>query len=742
LNLLPLCLADAQAGEVPIIVTTQPYAGLLDGVSYVERKIFDSGPHELDKAMGYATEKFGPATCTQVNGPGELVRRFTYEAAGQKSAVTTSWQKEMWKVAGRLPLWDTCPPLQFDRRDPVRETRLLRDVFPGKSLGRKPIMLLALDGKSSPFAHKALVRHLLKTTFGDSWRVVDVPKAARLYDLLALYEKAALLVAVDSAPLHLAWAARSLPVMALAQDKPLLWAGSSWRPNMVWYCRYGDWLDRWQEMLDVISHHPTPIPSNPELLVFSEYESRRNNAANFWCDLPISIGACGRDSAGILQDPKRVPYLRDCLRMAIQKAAPGQRIILTRPDIQMVDDGCLTPPTAGYAYRMQGGTFAPICDLFTAPREWWQAALAEIPDLLLGSDYWWSQCLWAIFRRRGAVDITGAASRPVPTKKPNPPIAFLSPRIVHNVNLWEKYKADQNVTARYEPVTKQVEALPLDTSKLPPFAYNPSIAKINGRLYMSYRYHFAGDARTRLGMATIVDGVATDPKDLEFADQPGGNSLEDARLFRFHGETSLSWVEATLADGQFVKQPTCVVKYGQIESGKVGRAHQVKVGSNDGSRMEKNWCFFESDENLFAVYFSEPEHVVLQIQGDAIINEYKTPAARWPYGMLRGGSIVHHDGKLLRFFHSRTDIGPGRVESRYYVGACLMEYRPPFKVLAVSKKPIIFGSELPRYPIHHFKENVAFPTGAMAEGDAFLVSLGINDAACALVRIKPEALNL
>lgn len=380
----------------------------------VESKVVEYPSHGLDLAAKWATENCpSPVICTQVNGPQELVRKFTYQAAGQQTALTTSWQKEMWKVAGQLSDWDSCLPLTFDKRDSVREKRLLREVFPGKTTGKKPIMLLALDGKSSPFPHKEMLRFLLKAAFGKGWRIVELPQAARLYDLLALYDNARLLVAVDSAPLHLAWAVRSLPVIALANDKPLLWTGSPWRPNMVWYCRYGDWLNRWQQMLDVIDCQPQPLPLSPnvDLRVWSEYETRANKPDAFWHDLPISIGACGRDSAGILQDPKRVPYLRDCIRMAIQKARPGQVIVLTRPDIRTHDAHLHTTKQVAYSYRMQGDSFAPICDLFTAPREWWKEHLSEIPDLLLGNDYHWSEVLRMIFQKHGAQDVTGTCHR-------------------------------------------------------------------------------------------------------------------------------------------------------------------------------------------------------------------------------------------------------------------------------------------------------------------------------------------
>jgi len=307
------------------------------------------------------------------------------------------------------------------------------------------------------------------------------------------------------------------------------------------------------------------------------------------------------------------------------------------------------------------------------------------------------------------------------------------PRLRHNRELLAAMKP---MESRYPQAADQVERIPLDTSKLPPFAYNPSIARINGKTWMSFRYHFGADYRTRIAMSQIVDGIAQSPQDLPMT----GYSLEDARLFTFHGETWISWVESNF-EGQ--ASPKSIVKYAQLEHGfKLGRIYQVKAGDNDFSGMQKNWCFFESDENLFCVYRSEPDYCVFQIQGDTVINEYKTLSRRWPYGPIRGGNIVGYGDKLLRFFHSRTEFGSTKRETRYYVGAALMERVPPFSVLKVSQRPIIYGSELPKYDCFHFKPGVVFPTGALNDARGWIVSVGINDAACHLIRAWENDLNL
>ena len=317
-----------------------------------------------------------------------------------------------------------------------------------------------------------------------------------------------------------------------------------------------------------------------------------------------------------------------------------------------------------------------------------------------------------------------------------------SPSSKHNLALAMAFIAKAGVHSRFPRVSEQAECLPVDGT-LPAYAYNPSILRISETaMLMTYRYHFAGDYRTKLGAANIFNGKFINAHDLPLE----AHSLEDARLFSFHGEVWLSWVESNFL-GQ--ADPKSVVKYAQLESGGViNRIYQPAAGGNDGSSMQKNWCPFESDENLFFIFESWPNHVVFQVQGEKVINEYRTPAVRWPYGFIRGGSVVPHDGKLLRFFHSSTERGLGRPEKRYFVGCCLMESKPPFKVLKVSRKPILYGSEVDslkpadRKACKHWKANIVFPCGATTDGDGWILAVGVNDAACSLVKIKPENLNL
>ena len=424
ISVLPFLKSEADAGDKPTLIVSNQFESLFSGVSYVNVVPFDGGVHLLRQAWNWAREKYPGVKSLQIIGGTEDVRDITYHPAGKKAATCTSFVKEMWSLAGKLPLWDSVLPLVFDQRDPAREAALLekaglvkRPGSPGRPRKPRPVILVDCKGHSSPFPYADLLMELLRLKFSSDYQIVELPQAERIYDLLALYERAHCLVAVDSAPLHLARAVPELPVIALTNDRPLLWNGSPWVPQWVWCCRYHDWPERATEMLAAIEHchDETQIPF---IIVWSNYGKdcpQFNYHRNF---LAIAPGACGRDSVNVLKDPKRVPFLKDCLRMGLQRATDNDVVCLTRPDTRF---HVLKPyPEACFAYRLtrNGGsdTFSPIVDMLCATKAFWKAHLSEIPDLLLGADYYWSDCLRVLFEKHGAKDVTGVCYREA--KKP------------------------------------------------------------------------------------------------------------------------------------------------------------------------------------------------------------------------------------------------------------------------------------------------------------------------------------
>ena len=371
-SILPTLKHEANKGERPRLVVSREYASVLEGVSYVEPLVVQHPVTDLEGAWQYARATCGDITSLQVIGSDTAVQQRTYIPSGERTARMTSFVKEMWRCGGWRDQWDDQAPLVFDQRSPEREAKLVEEHMP-KPKGRweKKIVLVATDGISSPFPYSDLLYGILNLGLSKQYQVVRLPRAERFFDLLALYERAWCLICTDSAPLHLAGACPKLPVLAIANDKPMLWNGSPWRPNHVWYCRYSDFPNRACELVSVV-----------EGLKIG------------WPEFSIQKGMCGRYFDGY-------PYLKDCIRMALQRVT-YETLVLTKGEFH------IEPSSGGpgYSHRIKDDLFQPVTDFFCGVKPFWNTIISELPDLVMGKDYYWRHALWAAFRKHGAVDVT------------------------------------------------------------------------------------------------------------------------------------------------------------------------------------------------------------------------------------------------------------------------------------------------------------------------------------------------
>lgn len=317
----------------------------------------------------------------------------------------------------------------------------------------------------------------------------------------------------------------------------------------------------------------------------------------------------------------------------------------------------------------------------------------------------------------------------------------LPERVKHNMELAQEFVATRKVSSRYPRVSEQVELVPINTSSLFEYGYNPSIIEFGGKLLMTYRYH-TGTLWTRLAMADWTeDGQVTNNHALEV----NGYSVEDPKFFTLGNILHMSWVES-----HYPMELEASVRYGNFANVVLKEIGRPSYGHNEGfaGKMEKNWVFFERNDLAYFIYESDPKQIVVHWSGIKE-DEYVTDGPSWAYGKIKGGTMpVPFGSKLLRFFHSTLDNDPGQWRRRYYIGACVMEPEPPFKTIRTSTKPIIYGSEVDglkpaeRKNIIHYKGNVVFPGGIVMRDGYWLLSLGVNDAACAVAKITEKELNL
>ncbi len=301
-------------------------------------------------------------------------------------------------------------------------------------------------------------------------------------------------------------------------------------------------------------------------------------------------------------------------------------------------------------------------------------------------------------------------------------------------------------------VFKQLSAVAVVGRELKPSPriWNNSILEHKGKLWMSYRYHLKEEGG-RCALAIVQLNEKFQPvgssQHLAFSGPTGKEHHEDGRLFYFKGEPHISFTEMRgyIAGVDY----TCVIRYARLKlrgnRWQICDVYQPRYGKNDGSAKEKNWAFFEYNGKLATVYSTGPEHVVVTLKGERVVDEFKTPGPKWPWGEPRGGTppILLKDGTYLSIFHSSIAGEQPPNFSRYYGGAYLFDGEPPFTPIRVSTRPIMAGSEEdghrvdPRYTAG-WKPYVTFPCGLVERGEELICALGVNDWCAAIARI-PKA---
>ena len=236
-------------GKRPLVVVSREYSAVFDGVSYVEPWIVPmTWPDGVQAARGLAElhlpwvetpqfwndakDRFRSEACRQAR---------VLQCHGNKWRVDTErwpdYGTAMWSLAGFSRDDMLTLPLVFDRRDPERELALARLVLHPY----KPVVLVNWTGISSPFPWTPEFQRVL-SRYRDRFNLVDLSsvKAERIYDLLGLYDRAAVLITIDTATLHLAPASK-VPYIAFTRQD---WSGSVPRGTCVLNLGYDEGIKR------------------------------------------------------------------------------------------------------------------------------------------------------------------------------------------------------------------------------------------------------------------------------------------------------------------------------------------------------------------------------------------------------------------------------------------------------------------------------------------------------------------
>lgn len=426
INVLPILQEENRLGNRPVLMVAKDYASIMDGVPYADVLVYD-GAFEyllpaLRQANRYAHAHDMDVVTTQVYGLGYKWDR-----------KTDSFATDAWYRAAYMAAWNRLP-LTF-ARDMDREERLAR------RLPERPI-LLATSGRSSPFPHAERLTKALKTAYPGRVVVLDDVKAERIYDVLGLYDRAAVLVTIDTMHAHLCMGSK-VPTVCLVVQTPTTWHGAPERPNHVLRVKYPEYVTREKELLATVAQYagepaaPKAPRSGRLLHVYANYPAsgdtlrRHDFARDTWegfTDHPFEQGNGYRTAEDVLAYPRPLPFLRDLIAYGMGEANPSDIIVVTNTDTAFAPGLAsairkhVRKHGAAYAHRhdfarlthpmdartIRTGKWYPGSDLFAFTPQWWASrSVSELPDMLVGAEF--VDCVFRQFiKKHGGVELVGA----------------------------------------------------------------------------------------------------------------------------------------------------------------------------------------------------------------------------------------------------------------------------------------------------------------------------------------------
>jgi len=217
LNILPLCREYAKSYTVHMVVAKE-FANILDGVTYVTADVVNIDVKDFAAANEYAKKTYANVCTSQVDGNGSSMK------TGERNFTLANWAN----VDPRYVAAYQTLPLVLDNRNAEREKWLV-DSIEASSL---PRVLVNFEGHSTPMHNREEVfDRLWKYCLNKYWVLnIGLLRVRRLYDMLGSFEKADLLVTVDTSTLHLGYAVK-IPTIAITSSKP--WYASERRKHWI-----------------------------------------------------------------------------------------------------------------------------------------------------------------------------------------------------------------------------------------------------------------------------------------------------------------------------------------------------------------------------------------------------------------------------------------------------------------------------------------------------------------------------
>jgi predicted GH43/DUF377 family glycosyl hydrolase len=270
------------------------------------------------------------------------------------------------------------------------------------------------------------------------------------------------------------------------------------------------------------------------------------------------------------------------------------------------------------------------------------------------------------------------------------------------------------------------------------FQFNSSIFSFNSKKYIITRHSTFINNKITLNTLKMYEYETLNPIDLNIKDEIDFEQYEDPRVLIHDNKIYISCANYCFDNLHLIHQKMLVLdeNFNHIDNIHFKyKFNGAAINKNIGK--EKNWTFFVQNDKLMCVYQMYP-HIVVEFTWDGeIVSEYISyfdTQSQWSFGFCRGGTNpIFKDNYYHSFFHSSTYWK--NEKNRYYMGRYKFEPFPPYKIVEISKYPILWGNSIDKIIYPEKNPPVIFPCGMILEDDKFLISFGLNDEKTGMIKI-------
>lgn len=307
------------------------------------------------------------------------------------------------------------------------------------------------------------------------------------------------------------------------------------------------------------------------------------------------------------------------------------------------------------------------------------------------------------------------------------------------------------------------EKNPLLTAANVPFkchlAFNAGVEKFNGRYYMAYRYDvYKNDDRCQ-GIIDSGTGLAESSDGLNWVSHSAPVNI----YYRGERLTCVNDSRLTALDGKLYMSCCFNSLYGErpaIAEWKGGDDFEViSLGVPNQRNMilcsdKINGKYFRMErpisfEPTYAIWASYSPDMVHWGEGELLLGVEDVPYATFKIGAA--ASPVKTSAGYILFFHAVykdpallvTYPDGVKCDLRYTCGAALLDLNDPFKVIAMTRNPLLVAERDYETgdPVRFWREHTVFPCGAiLEENDNIRLYYGAGDYSVCLAEISLQDL--